>query len=112
MSYSISVEPSPRTKGPAFEWDGLTWNLRDMMIEALGPEGIRGLDGKKAKDVIPALKRALADMRDRPDHYRKFDSPNGWGKFDGDIPEVSIPYLFEKFLQACRRMPNGIVRVQ
>jgi len=114
MSYDISIESPPCEKcghTDSFEWDGLTYNLSPMMIEAIGPGGIRGLDGKKTNDVAPVLERALVDMRARPDHYRTFNSPNGWGTFDSDGEEVSIPVLIEKFLEACKRMPDGIVRV-
>ena len=114
MSYDISIENEPchacgHVKN--FEWDGLTWNLRPMMVEAFGGEGIRGFDGMKASDVAPILERGLADMKARPDHYRTFNSPNGWGTFDGDREEDSIPFLVERFLEACKQMPNGIVRV-
>lgn len=115
MSYDISIEFPPCSECghlERFEWDGLTYNLREMFVEAFqNGDGMRGLDGKKTEEVAPILERALADMEARPDHYRRFDSPNGWGTFDGSDEESSIVYLLRRFLRAARRA-GGTVRVQ
>jgi len=112
MSYDITIAQQCPHCGhtDSFEWDP-TYNLREMFVEAFGGNGVRDFDGKKGSEVLPVLERALVDMRARPDHYRKLDSPNGWGTFDSDIPEVSVPACVERFAEACRRMPDALVKV-
>lgn len=56
------------------------FNLGPMFCEALCC-GISDLRGKLAGDTIARLDHAVADMRRRPDHFKKFDSPNGWGRY-------------------------------
>jgi hypothetical protein len=58
-----------------------------------------------AKDIVPALIRALKDLRDRPHHYRSFSSPNGWGTYDHFVPFV------EAVLSACEANPDATIQV-
>ncbi len=58
-----------------------------------------------AKELIPMLKLGLKDMKERPDYYKKFNSENGWGLYEHFVPFV------EKYLNACIKYPESIVRV-
>ena len=58
-----------------------------------------------ASELIEPLTKALADMKARPDHYQKFDSPNGWGKYIHFVPWV------ESVLEACKQHPDAQIDV-
>lgn len=60
---------------------------------------------KKAKDIIPVLEKGLADLKARPDYFKQFDSPNGWGTHDDFVPWV------EKYLAACNKHPEAEIWV-
>ncbi len=58
-----------------------------------------------AKDIIELLERGLADLKERPEYFKQFDSPNGWGIYDDFIPFV------EGYLSACREFPETNIYV-
>ena len=58
-----------------------------------------------ASEIIPILEKGLSDLKARPNHYKQFDSPNGWGLYIHFVPFV------EKYLQACKDFPEAIVTV-
>lgn len=86
----------------------VTHNLGGMANEAgvyqacWRPEEI---GASKAKDLIPLLENGIADMKARPDHYKKFNPSNGWGSYDRFVPWL------EDYLLACRRNPEAIIHV-
>lgn len=89
-------------------WNNITHNLGTMAAEAgiykhvWRPEEI-GI--KHAKELIEPLTKAIADMKERPDHYKQFNSPNGWGLY-----EHFVPWL-EKYLAACKENPEASISV-
>ena len=56
-----------------------------------------------ASEIIPILEKGLADLKSRPDYFKEFDSPNGWGLYIHFVPFV------EKYLEACKEYPESIV---
>ncbi|MBP6238840.1 MAG: hypothetical protein KA536_22010 [Saprospiraceae bacterium] len=58
-----------------------------------------------AKYIIPLLEKGLADLKSRPEHFEKFNSPNGWGMYEHFVPFV------EKYLEACKEYPDAIIEV-
>lgn len=58
-----------------------------------------------ASDIIPLLEKGLADLKERPEYFEKFNSPNGWGTYEHFVPFV------ENYLNACKEFPNSIVKV-
>lgn len=86
----------------------ITHNLNNMasaagVYEALWRPDEHGF--KTAADIIPVLNKGLADLKARPDHYRQFDSPNGWGRYEHFVPFV------EGVLQACIDNPDADIEV-
>lgn len=59
----------------------------------------------KASDILPLLEKGYADMKARPEYYKKFDSPNGWGLYVHFLPWV------EEYLKACKKYPDAIIEV-
>jgi len=86
----------------------ITHNLNKMAMEAgiyqacWRPEEIVAF---KAKDITPTLEKGLADLKQRPDHFKKFDSENGWGVYDDFVPWV------EEYLLACHLYPEATIEV-
>lgn len=86
----------------------ITHNLGKMAEEAgiyqacWRPEEI---NATKAKDILPLLQKGYADLVSRPDHFRKFDSPNGWGTYDGFLPWV------KEYMEACAKFPEATIYV-
>jgi hypothetical protein len=58
-----------------------------------------------AKDLIPVIEKGLEDLKARPDYFRQFDSPNGWGIYDHFVPFV------EEYLEALKNYPEARVSV-
>lgn len=56
-----------------------------------------------AEEIIPVLEKGLKDLKERPEYFKKFDSPNGWGLYIHFVPFV------EKYLEALREYPKAIV---
>jgi hypothetical protein len=58
-----------------------------------------------ARELIEPLEKGLQLLRDKPEWFRQFNSPNGWGVYENFIPFV------EKYLEACKRYPGATVIV-
>ena len=58
-----------------------------------------------AQELIAPLSAGLEDMKNRPEHFKKFDSPNGWGLYIHFVPWI------ERYLQACIEHPEAIIEV-
>lgn len=58
-----------------------------------------------AGELIKPLSEGLAKLTADPDHYKTFDSPNGWGLY---IHFVQFVY---KYLTACIANPDARVEV-
>ena len=86
----------------------ITHNL-NTMADAAGiyqacwrPEEI---NATKASDIIPILEKGFKDLKARPEHYKQFDSDNGWGTYKDFLPWV------ESYLNACKQYPDAIIEV-
>jgi len=60
---------------------------------------------QRAGDLIEPLSEAINDMENRPEYYKKFDSPNGWGLYDNFLPWL------EDYLTACKENPGATIEV-
>ena len=86
----------------------ITHNLNSM-ADAAGiyqacwrPEEI---GAKYASDIIPLLEKGLEDLKARPEYFKQFNSPNGWGVYENFVPWV------EKYLAACKENPDAEIQV-
>jgi len=89
-------------------WANITHNLNNMAEECgiykaiWRPEEI----GKtKASEIVEILENGLNDLIKRPDHFKQFNSLNGWGLYEHFVPFVS------EYLHACKEYPDAIIRV-
>jgi hypothetical protein len=84
----------------------ITHNL-NKMAEAAGIYGMlwRPEENgyKKAGEMLELLERGLADLKAQPDHYKQFNSDNGWGTYNGFINFV------EGVVAVCKEHPDADV---
>lgn len=59
----------------------------------------------KAKELISVIEKGLKDLKKRPEYFKKFNSPNGWGMYKYFVPFV------EKYLMALKENPESVVNV-
>jgi hypothetical protein len=59
----------------------------------------------KAKHILPMLKDAVEVLKADKEHYKKFDSKNGWGTY-----EEFLPWL-ESYVTACENYPDAKIDV-
>lgn len=89
-------------------WANITHNLSKMASKVnvlhntlheylWEPEGI---DIKNSSDLVYPLTIGLAMLKDNPEYYKQFDSPNGWGLYEHFVPFV------ERYLNACIENPD------
>lgn len=87
----------------------ITHNLGDMAAAAgiynalWHPYELNDGSDPTADVLIPWLENGLKNLKENPDHYKKFNSPNGWGMYDNFVPFV------EKVLDACKKHPKATV---
>lgn len=60
---------------------------------------------KKAGEIVELLEKGLADLKARPEHFEKFNSPDEWGMYGDFVPFV------QKYLKACKKYPDAIIAV-
>jgi len=86
----------------------ITHNLNVMAKEAGIYEALwrpEEINITTANELIPLIEKGLMDMKKRPEHYEKFNSPNGWGLYKNFVPFV------ENYLNACKEYPESFVSV-
>jgi len=59
----------------------------------------------KARELIEPLRAGLAAMKADPKRFKKFDSPNGWGRYRNFVPWI------ESYLAACIKFPDANIEV-
>lgn len=57
----------------------------------------------RAKDIIPLLEKGLLDLKNRPEHFKKFNAPNAWGTYKDFVLFVS------EVLQAAKKFPDSLI---
>jgi hypothetical protein len=89
-------------------WANITHNLGEMADKAgiykalWRPEEI---GAKYAKDIIETVEKGLADLKSRPEYFKQFNSPNGWGMYEHFVPFV------EKYLEALKEYPEAEIHI-
>jgi len=86
----------------------ITHNLNKMAAEAGIYEYLWRPDElgvSEARELIEPLTKGLADLEARPEHFKQFNSPNGWGMYEHFVPFV------REYLSACIKHPDATVNV-
>lgn len=84
----------------------ITHNLNTMAKEASIYEDLwrpEEIGITTARQLIEPLKKGLKKLKEDPEHYKKFDAENGWGRY------VDFVSFVEEYLDACIKFPNALV---
>ncbi|MDT0211208.1 hypothetical protein [Curtobacterium sp. BRD11] len=106
MSYDIDliVDHGDGYQTNVFEAN-ITYNLRPMLVEAGLKDSLHSLNGLTAESAAPLIGDVWRELYRRPDHYRQWDSPNGWGLHKNLVPWMKRLYI------ACRTHPRAIIQI-
>lgn len=86
----------------------ITHNLNRMASEAGIYEFLWQPDRvniSKANQLVTPLRKGLILLKSDPWRFKRFDSPNGWGTYEGLIIFV------QNYLKACEQYPEAVVSV-
>jgi len=83
----------------------MTHNVSGMWREAGIYEALYESEGKRVKEILPALKIGLGDMLNRPEAYKKYEPSNGWGTY-----RDAVRFLVD-IIQNFGEYPEGVIKV-
>lgn len=63
----------------------ITWNVGDMIRLATGLEWKNEENNGLCVDVMPKIVDGLKELLMKPQKYRKYEDPDGWGTIKGTI---------------------------
>lgn len=118
------VAPNPEEESEEVYWANITHNLTKMADESGLYESLwrpyqlhpnysdfgKDYDAEmafessvkmKAKDIVSNLEKGLFALKSNPEHFKRFNSENGWGLYKHFVPFV------EKYLTACKEYPEA-----
>ena len=85
ISFKVKVEGIDRYV-PVGDCDAnITWNVRRLIEVTTGLPWLNEENNGLCKDVIPHIKKGLAELKKNPRKYKHYESPNGWGTVEGTI---------------------------
>lgn len=58
-----------------------------------------------AKDIIEIVENGLTDLKARPEYFKQFNSPNGWGTYKHFVPFVS------DYLDSLKENPDAEIHI-
>ena len=110
MSYDVWMEADlggPRPVRLNILSENYTSNVSPMWFESLGGRSLGVLieQNTYAEGLIEPLTKAVADMQDRPEHYKKMEPDTGWGDRHG------ARMFLLSILGACKAAPKARVCV-
>lgn len=81
-----------------------TSNTGEMIEKACGLRP-SAWDGKKCTEMVEILKDAIYEIQSKPDEYRKYESPNGWGTMNSTVA------FLEEVRENCVEFPTAVLDV-
>lgn len=63
----------------------VTWNVVTMIRESTGLEWLNEEDNGLCIDIMPKIQAGLSELMQRPEIYKQYEAPNGWGTVDGCV---------------------------
>jgi hypothetical protein len=107
MSYDIYLEVDGGGREPIeVYWSNYTSNVAPMWRRAMpDTDGVAGLHGMAATDVVPLLERGIAYFNENQADLDAMNPENGWGDREGAVLELV------NLLSACRDYPKTTIRI-
>ena len=110
MSLDINLVDPTATYAVCSLWSGnITHNLGKTAREAgiykamWRPEEL--FENTKAEQITDIIYEGLKELKSRPEHYKQFNSDNGWGLYEHFVPFV------EEYLQRLMEFPKAKIKV-
>lgn len=103
----MSLDIDIIAKRPVSIYDGnVTYNLADMYYKAIDKEkGFEKLNGMTCKEALPIINKAIKDMIDNQEEYKKLNPINGWGTYEGLLK------IFQDMRNVCESNPDGVFEI-
>lgn len=84
----------------------ITYNLAPMYYKCVDKEkGLKKLDNMNCKKALPIVNKAITDMLNNANEYRKLNPANGWGSYEGLLAKL------QEIRNCCESNPDGIINV-
>ncbi len=77
--------------------DNLTYNVKEMIDNAFGKDCFYTWHDRPAAQWLPILEKGVKDMATRPEYYKQFNSPNGWGTYETTF--FFVEKLYKKVIE-------------
>ena len=100
MSYDIELyrKGIKSNKRVYYNYDGnITYNVYKMLEVAFGENHLKKWNDLSCDKFIKDLEEGYIDIKENPEKYRKYDSPNGWGTYETTL------YSIEKLYEAIKK---------
>lgn len=108
MSLDITLKDPTATYDATLYETNITNNLVTMADRAGLYDAIwrpDSIGAKTAKEIIEPVNKGLKALIDKPDYFKQFNAPNGWGKYRTFVPFVS------QYLEALKKYPDALIEV-
>lgn len=104
MSYSVSIkaklEGVDRYIQVSADSCNITWNLREMIQASSGWDIQNEASNGPVLDWYEKICKGLEELKNNPEQYKQYESPNGWGKIS------STRFFYMK----CKEMVEDFMR--
>ena len=85
ISFKVKVEGLDKYVGVGNCTANTTWNVGKMIRLSTGLPWNNCKNNGYCKDVIPHIAKGLGELLSKPQEYKQYESPNGWGTVEGTI---------------------------
>ena len=95
MSYDIALyRKGLKNKERAYyDYDGnITYNVYEMLEVAFGEYHLKKWNDLSCDKFFKNLEKGYIDMKENPEKYRKYNSPNGWGTYETTLNAIEKLY--------------------
>ena len=102
MSLDISVRAKREVE--IYE-SNVTYNLADIYYKCIDG-GFKTLKNMTCKEALPIITKAIINMLENEEEYKKLEPSNGWGTYEGLLQKLRYLRL------CCEHNPDGIIEVE
>ena len=84
MSYDFSIK-TKNGNTISESIDNYTYNVSEIFSRSLGVESITKLSGRQNRILIEIFDKAILDIKNNWDEYKKMEPENEWGTLEGAV---------------------------
>jgi len=108
MSLDVYLKDANNDEAEELYWANITHNLGEMAGKAGIYRAIwrpEEMGVSYAREIIDRVEKGLRHLKERPEYFKQFNSPNGWGLYKNFVPFV------EEYLKALKKNPDAKIIV-